>query len=318
MSVEKDKAISSKRYLLGTLPPAETEHLEEEFFANDDVFEEVEIAEDELVDAYVHNELSPAELQKFQHLLRNPRIAERIKFARILKTATKPAPSTQETKQGPTKQSYWKSFFSVWFRPPGVVFASVGLAVLVFSSYLFVDWMRLRESSRQLNLERAELQRRNQELASQVVAEKQQLNDEKKNTEALNAKLQQALENQQRSAPLALLAPLFLYPGASRSSGGGNDLALSSKTEMVRLLLVLESDDYSHYNAVVRKGVEGPVVYRKSHLKPTTNKSTRVIDLRFQSALLTPNDYTVNLDGVKEPAAAPEFVGTYNFRVIGK
>ena len=317
MSVEKDTATSSKKYLLGTLSSAESEHLEEQFFTSDDVFEDVEIAEDELIDAYVHDELSPVEMQKFESLLRNPRIAERIKFARILKTAAQPAPDTVTTGKGPTKKD-WKSLFSFWFRPPGVGLAFAAIAVLAVCAFLFVDWLRLRENSHQLNLERAELQRQNEVLASQVEKEKQQLNDEKKNAEALNTKLQQALENQERSAPLALMTALTLFPGSSRSPGGSSDLVLSSKPEMVRLLLALESDDYSHYNAVVRKGVEGPVVYRKFHLKPTTSNSTRVIDLRFQSVLLTPNNYTVNLDGVKEPPTAPEFVGTYSFRVVSK
>ena len=313
MSVEKDKATSSRQYLLGTLPPAESERLEEEFFANDDIFEEVEIAEDELVDSYVRDELSPAELEKFASLLRNPRVAERIKFARILKTAATPEPVTKKI-----KRRDWKSIISSCFQLPGAGFAFASLAVLLLGGVVFVDWLRLRESSRQLNLERAELQRQNRALASQVESEKQQLNDEKKNAEALNAKLQQALENQERSAPLGLMPPLLLFAGSSRSSGGGNDLVLSSKPETVRLLLALETDEYSQYNAEVRKGVGGPIVYRKSHLKPTTNKSTKVIDLRFPSVLLIPHDYTVNVNGVKEPPAAPELVGSYNFRVIAK
>ena len=317
LSVEKDKAASSRQYLLGTLPSAETEQLEEEFFANDDVFQELEIAEDELIDAYVHDELSAADLQKFNNLLQNPRIAERIKFAKILKTATTPVPNTQKTKEG-TKKRDWKAIISGLFRLPGIGLAFATLAVLLLSGIVFVDWLGLRESARQLRVDRAELQRQNQTLVSQVETEKQQLNDEKKNTEALNAKLQQALENQERSEPLPLMAPLFLYPGAFRSSGGSHNLVLSAKPKMVRLLLALEADEYSHYNAVVRKGVEGPIVYRKSHLKPTGNNSARVIDLRFQSVLLTPNDYTVNLDGVKEPTTPPEFVGTYNFRVVAK
>lgn len=317
MSVEKDKATASKQYLLGTLPPVESEQLEEQFFANDDVFEEVEIAEDELIDAYIRDELSPAELQKFGNLLRNPRIVERIKFARILNTATSPVLTTQKTKQGPAKRD-WKALISSLFRLPGTGLAFATLAVLLLSGIVFVDWLRLRESSRQLNLERAELQRQNQALASQVQTEKQQLNDEKKNAEALNAKLQQALENQERSAPLVLMAPLLLFAGSSRSSGGSNDLVLSSKPETVRLLLALETDEYSRYNAEVRKGVGGPIVYRKSHLKPTTNKSTRMIDLRFPSVLLTPYDYIVNVNGVKEPPAVPQFVGSYNFRVVAK
>lgn len=94
-------------------------------------------------------------------------------------------------------------------------------------------------------------------------------------------------------------------------------MTIPSKPAVVRLRLALESDDYPRYNAEVRRGVDGPIILRKNNLTPATTRSNKVIDLRFSSVLLTPHDYTVNLNGVKPPTP-PEFVAVYSFRAVAK
>ena len=61
MSAQKDREESAIRYLLGGLSESERTSLEEKFFADDKEFEELEIAEGELVDRYVRRELSAAD-----------------------------------------------------------------------------------------------------------------------------------------------------------------------------------------------------------------------------------------------------------------
>src|SRR5688500_20133118 len=72
------------RYLLGSLPEEERTRLEQQFFSDDQVFEELEIAEDELIDGYVRAELSTDDRRQFEKLLVSPRLAERVELARIL------------------------------------------------------------------------------------------------------------------------------------------------------------------------------------------------------------------------------------------
>jgi len=71
------------RYLLGSLSEDERNRLEENFFADDAKFEELEVLEDELIDDYVAGELSPDERRQFESKLKqSPRLVERVHFAR--------------------------------------------------------------------------------------------------------------------------------------------------------------------------------------------------------------------------------------------
>lgn len=74
-----------ERFLLGDLPAAQREALEERLLADAELFLELEMAEDELVDAYVRGELSQADRQRFDAVLgTSPRIEQRLRFARRL------------------------------------------------------------------------------------------------------------------------------------------------------------------------------------------------------------------------------------------
>src|SRR5947207_5253847 len=72
-------------YLLNRLSMDEKGSLEAAFFSDDNQFEELEIAEDELIDHYVRNELSDRDRKGFEAaMLSSRRLSERVKFARAL------------------------------------------------------------------------------------------------------------------------------------------------------------------------------------------------------------------------------------------
>lgn len=320
LPANNDNTRSKRQYLLGALPVEDTTSLEEDFFSDDATFEEIEIAEDDLVDAYVRDELSPAEREQFEkNLLGIPRVAERIEFAKVLKQATRVGSQRSAIKRdpGPRKHSSWQSFIA-FLSAPQLARVAGALVLVIAGTSLFFDWLRLREESRRLAFERTELQRQNEILASSTDAEKRQLLDELKSREALNEKLMEDLESVQNQPrrPI-LMSPIVLFPGVSRSPSGSDDLTLPSRTAMIRLQLALESVDYPSYNAEVRKGVDGPIKWKGNKLKPFTSGSSKILELRFQSARLTPGNYIVNVDGLN-PSSEPEFVATYNFRVVEK
>src|SRR5258708_1390140 len=72
-----------RRYLLGDLPAAEGETVEERLLDDPDFFTHVVAMEDTLTDQYVRGLLSPAEIRMFDdHFLRAPERAEKLRFAR--------------------------------------------------------------------------------------------------------------------------------------------------------------------------------------------------------------------------------------------
>lgn len=73
------------RYLLGELAEDEQRRFEEEFMTGARTFEELQAAEDELVDGYVKGALTPRERERFEaYFLATPERRRRLAFARTL------------------------------------------------------------------------------------------------------------------------------------------------------------------------------------------------------------------------------------------
>jgi len=72
-------------YLLGTLPPEERDELEERYFADDSVHEELQATADDLIHAYLGGTLSSEDRQRFEtYFLASPTQRERLGFMRVL------------------------------------------------------------------------------------------------------------------------------------------------------------------------------------------------------------------------------------------
>ena len=73
------------RYLLGELSEQERAALEQQYFDDPQVFEQVLRSESELVDGYVRGQLSAEAREQFeQTYLKHPKRRERVKFAEAL------------------------------------------------------------------------------------------------------------------------------------------------------------------------------------------------------------------------------------------
>lgn len=83
MTPTPDFQARTRRYLLGRLVETDCEGFEKELLTSDDLFEEVLIAEDELIDQYLRGELDPEERTAFeQHFLATPDRHEALRFGR--------------------------------------------------------------------------------------------------------------------------------------------------------------------------------------------------------------------------------------------
>lgn len=88
MSVRDGDEAAYRRYLLGLMPEAEAEALEETYFARPEVLERVRGVEDDLLDDYAASRLEPAERAAFErrYLASGP-LRERVAAARALRLA---------------------------------------------------------------------------------------------------------------------------------------------------------------------------------------------------------------------------------------
>jgi hypothetical protein len=142
------------RYLLGMSPPAEREHIELEYFENEDAFEEMLTAEDDLIDAYASGELTGDERRKFeQRFVTSLRGRDRVHFARAF-ADTVSATWSVEIKRRGTLPNIFKIF-----QQSGLLRTAMIATVMVFVGvlvWLVNDRRRLTNELRELRAESAE------------------------------------------------------------------------------------------------------------------------------------------------------------------
>jgi hypothetical protein len=123
MSGPEDENV--RRYLLGEMPDRERTDFEDRCFADDNFYQTVLAAEDDLIDAYVRDELAAHAKLRFEaRYLASPRLSSRIDFARGL----------HQRRAGRDRAS-----FSIWarWRPVRAVWFAAAAALVVMAA---VSW----------------------------------------------------------------------------------------------------------------------------------------------------------------------------------
>jgi hypothetical protein len=190
---------SLRLYLLGILPGPEAEALEDDCFAGGPHFEELLLAEDDLIDDYVAGRLTSHEAQAFEAaFLDSPRRRERVQFARALRQAGSAAPL-------PARRAAW----------PGFLAAAAVVASLTLAGWVV---LRLRGAEARLEASHGQLQA----LQSEV----ERLRD-------ASARLAEDLDAVAR--PVGGVLSFALGPGLSRGDSTQRPLVLSPGAEWVRL-----------------------------------------------------------------------------------
>src|SRR5215216_1230742 len=294
-----DKDAIERRYLLGKLSDAESARLEERYFVDESVFDEIEIAEDELIDAYVGGSLSSEDQKRFQNkLLKSERLGERVEFAKLLSKSASPRPVVHE----PAKAHWWDRLFYFSFQNPalrGAVVAGLFLVVLGIPALVGI---RL-SNERRHNLERAAIEQQKQQLAQQLADQQAKTNQlaahlqtSKQEEDRLQRELQATKEDLARTTDQpAAPASIFLFSSFARDPGQRAVLTVPSNASTIRLKLVLDSDDYASYQATI-KSPSGTVL-TKEGLKTSRSGRARMIALEFPSRRLSSGEYVVTVSG---------------------
>ena len=297
-------------YILGTLSDEEAARLEESYFVDDAEFEEFEIAEEELIDRYVRGELSPQERDQLEKTFaRSPRLIQRVQIARVLASRLAPEKVTvvQTPQPARARLSWWQSLFGSpnASRAPAMAVGFSVLLLLLGGATLFAAYLSLREQSRQIAAQQAELEHRQRELDQQAANLKAQ-------TDELARRVQlpsetpspQVSPTPQASAPVVFLT---LSAGVTRSVGGSRTARLRPETSEVQLTLDLRDTSYPSYRATIINADRGEV-FSRDGLRQQAARLT----LRVPAKQLPPGDYYVSVYG----GPANESVADYPFRIM--
>lgn len=327
MAQEIDQQEIAKRYLLGKLSEAERERFEEQYFVDDSEFEQLEIAEDELIEQYVREELSADETRQFEKLLVSPGISERVEVARLIAKKTVPVSRVVTTPAfvpvQPVSVGWWERFFGSALRPAFAM--SVILMLLTTIGLVFV-WTKLRSESQRLAQEQQQREQLQQQIDEQkarfdqLAAKLDKTEKEKQEQADLAAKYQQLLaEQQQQRSVTALAFPIYIGPSGG-TRGGGEAIApikLPNGVPRVSLNLNVTHGDYPSYTASVRNIDSPRPVTTKSNLKPFTERGRKYIKLDLDATALRPGSYSVYVEGITAEGQKENF-DDYSFRITSK
>lgn len=302
------------RYLLSDLSPDETARLDERSVADDEFASRLSAVENDLLDAYVRDELSPADMERFRSsYLSSARRRQKVEFAEALlaleKRAAARAPQTgsvaaSESESQPGSRYGRVSPLARWAPQWG--FAAAALAMLVVAGYLQRQNLELRQQVNQAH----EHQKAIDQLTEQL---QQQMNDLRSTDAAKDLEKEKAFQGNRDQLKTVSL----LLPPPTRGAGPVATLSLPSGTNVAVLLLALQSDDFPLYRVSLKDSEGNRVLWRSPNLEANRLGQTKAVPAGFPAGLLKEQTYIAELTGLPAHGAA-EVVGSYPFRVVLK
>lgn len=324
-----------KDYLLGGGTEANRELLEAEFFADDDVFQEMLTAEDDVIDAYARGELSDSERRQFEgRFLTSVDGRGRVQFAQAFAAAS----AHQTITHAPVGSTPTPNFLASIFGSAIVqraALATIAIAVIVPFSWLLVERSRTNTELTQLRAERERLNQKADELQRTADAERlrnaetlAQLKDlqdrssasgqdsaspaqgsNKRNTKIDNV----TVANNRSNEPVAEDNAFFDVNPISTRGGSRNTLKTPANTRSITLRLGLEKESSQEDYRASISSANGRLV--KMVEFKVTNAPHDVVQLpAISTTSLRPGDYVIDLMA-KQPAGTFERVASYSFRV---
>lgn len=316
------------RYLLGALPEAETECLDELSLTDDEFTDSLKAAEKDLVDAYVQGELTDAALEQFEsHYLVSPLRREKVAFAQAFQVFGERESASLRAEGSTnvaTKRGWFAALSAVIALRPVLQWglAAVALALLVVGGWLAVDNLRLRQQMSQTAARRDLLIQREHDLQKEIEGQRAsnaQAEQELARVRDERLRLEQELKKAQPggakpSSSEGSVVSLILAPPL-RGAGQVPTVSIPAATKLVSMQLQLEAADYSAYHVALIDPAGNQTLWRSGSLKPKVKGERNVLGFNFSAGLLKPQNYTLRVTGTP-PGGGSEIVGDYPFKVV--
>ena len=289
------------QYLLGVLPPEDTERLDEASIVDDDIAARLRRVEDDLVDSYVRGQLSGDTLAQFEsHYLASRHRRERVEFARkflraVDKVDTETAPVVAEA---PAKVGGSKVLATL------AVAATLSLAA---GGALLLQNVRLGRGLREAQIDRVAVDQRARDLERQL----KELRDA---NETATKELARARESATTVVREAATVALVLLP-QTRSIGPVPTLVMPAVTEQLGFELRLEANDFPSYQVGLRDPAVNTVIWRSGWIAAKSSAGQSAVRVGVPARALKPQHYSLDLSG-RRPAGGTEVVGSYAFEIV--
>ena len=302
---EKATEQNIKSYLLGELPEAEVERLEESLFTDDDLLSEIEATEMSLVDGYVRNEMPQEERVRFEEqYLVTPERRQKVSDATLFHNelnAIRPMPEIVDV-----RTSWFERLLGSW-KLPVMQYASAALILLlaISTSWLFYDgWKTRNELAMTRNsLANSEtilnnrLAEKEQELNTRLAEQRGEDSDSLSTLQTEIDNLRQRLADAKRKSPDANTSipqsPTIATIVLPISRGGINPITTATITKDTKVLNVripVGDDDGDVFDVAVSR--DGKPVLNRAAVRAVNSADAK--NLALSLPMPTAGKYDIN------------------------
>lgn len=322
MSLENGHVNLIRRYLLEDLSDEEREQIEQLLMTNDEFYQELRYAEDDLIDDYVLGRLPDEDQPKFKkRFLHAPQLRQSVNFTVALKDHALNTAPVVVAERVPSRATFFESLRRFFTQPAvGLAFSAALLGVIGLNVWLLKQNSQLRSRVGELEARQSaspssdplqELRaarRDNEELQARLDLKQQELVEESRKRQLAEAQLKGPTRQPDEAGGNRVFT-VALVSGGIRELGSTKRVPLEPDIRSVQFELDLAAKDYPRYSAVLQTD-EGQRKWSSSNLKLTAGK----ILFEVPARRLASGDYHIILSGVKSSGARDD-LEHYYFRV---
>jgi len=281
-----------REYLLGRLTEDQQESVDKQLMTGKEFIDRIRTAEEELADEYAAGALHGPEKERFENIfLAHPSRRQQTAFAHALRRYLGSARVKQPARGNLI------ALLRIQSRSFQAACVAALLLMVVGGLWLALTANRLRHERDAMAAE----QRIQTDELQRGQTEKARLENQVRNLESGGAEQQ----------PPVTFVAAALIPGQVRDAGGKQRIILSPDKTAIRLELLLDSEAYSAYNAVIERE-DGSLVWSQKGLQVQRKAGGSVVIVLLSREALSPKDYVLKLagiraDGIAEPAASYYF-----------
>lgn len=313
------------QYLLGNVPTEEAETMDILCISDEELATRLSAIENDLVDAYVRGDLSEPDLDRFKSFyVASAHRRHKVEFAAALLAVEKKRAATPVAEPVATPVIASPTVIAVRAPKPAVEplperkppprrpmlgwgFALAAAAVFLLA-YVSLENFRLRRHLGSAEAEHAVVDQSRQELQKEL--------DSERSANAESAKEIERLRQSQANVEQLKIVSVLLPP-PTRGSARPPAIAIQPGTDVAVLIVVLESDEFPQYRAVLKDPSANQTLWSSQNLQSAVLGEKKTVSISIPTAMLKQQNYVIELTGL--PAhATPEIIGSYPFHATLK
>lgn len=300
------------RYVLGLLPDAAAERLDEASIADDEIAARLRSVETDLIDSYVRGQLSGATLARFEsYYLASPRRRESVRLASTFIRAV-------DRSAARTARVTWMDRIA---HPRLTRLVAAAAVVIVTGGLMLFQAARPRTDLTLATSENGADGRRADGVQTPRTGEPSaggataaQPEPTSSSATASAAPSASGSPDGGRTASPGGLVAVVLSP-PTRAAAPIPTLAIPAGTDRVRFELRLESHDFPTYRVGLKHPATGEILWRSDWIAPRLAADQAFVSVVVPARLLGPQHYSLDLTG-RGAGGGAEAIGSYTVRIV--